>query len=135
MIDSIDDIFYYKVQFHCYSGSDELSDTLPSYQGFRPSQFNVTEDATRIIEFINQDSTEDIRINIAHNMDSIVDYRYFDLKRRLLEDIIAVSTRLITEEEDHIVYSILNNKEYNPKLINWKSTIYFPDSFNEDNVP
>ncbi|MDL2311921.1 hypothetical protein LJC68_03475 [Bacteroidales bacterium OttesenSCG-928-B11] len=132
LLDSISDIYYHKKRWGCRTGR-EFNGNLPYFGFLQPKDFIKTEDLDnlkgRVLADMLSDSTETShRVGLICNKDTIRDKRYFELKKFFLSNDIGVSVRKTTEEENAILESIMERKEYEPYLIEWKNTFGAPDS-------
>ncbi len=126
LVDSLKDIYYHKKRFYCLYGRDSFV-RLPYFRNLQPEYFKKSKIVEEVINLILRDSIRPKRVYIACNQDTIVDERYFQMKKLFIKNNIAVSTRKLTEEESIVLNSILNKKEYKPENINWKRTLGVPE--------
>lgn len=138
LIDTIDEVYYHKDIQREMTGCP-WNNTLPIYSFMKKDDFFKCA-STENIENIILNDTLFSRDNIymVSNKDTIRDKRYFILKNLLLSNNIKISTRLLTEEEEHIMRAILNTCEYNPNDIHWEKTLNIPENNsnkNKKNVP
>ena len=128
LIDSLPEIFYHKKHFYCLYGA-ELNNAEPYYRNLKVECFQSVLRPDDLILLLQNDSIRPRSIYLISNKDSIRDNRYFEIKKQLLENDIRVSTRLLTEEENLIMTSIINDEEYKPEESVWKNTLYLPEDF------
>lgn len=126
IVDSLKDIYYHKKRFYCLYGRDSFV-KLPYFRNLQPEYFLKRKKIDEIINLILSDSIRPKRVYIACNRDTIVDERYFQMKKLFIQNNIAVSTRKLTEEEDVVLSSIQNKKKYKPENIIWKRTLGVPE--------
>lgn len=125
LVDTIPDIYYHKKRFYCLTGS-EFGNKLPYFRNIQPEHFQKNTNITDILNQILSDTIRPKRLYIAYNHDTILDERYFQMKKSIIKNNIAVSTRNLTEEEEVIISSIHNKRKYKPEDINWQRTLYVP---------
>lgn len=131
LIDSIPEIYYHGKRFYCKTGA-EPNNQMPFFYHFTPDDFHPVEKVPDLMHVILSDSVIPQRVYLISNTDTIRDAKYFELKARFAQCNIKTSTRFITEEEEEIMKSILNNTIYRPENINWNHTLYVPDDFNSE---
>lgn len=140
LIDTLNEIYYHKKQFQCFTGYPE-NNSLPFYGFLKKEYFEKCSSVFEMEQIIMTDSLlHNRRVYLISNKDTISDKKYFSLRNALQNDSIKVSTRLLTEEEEEIMKSILNNFDYCPEKIIWHKTLMVPDEeiltqFKSNNVP
>jgi len=131
LIDSISSIYYHIKPLNCMSGT-KPNNEFPNFCNLKPENFLTVKSISDLMKIILTNSEIPERIYLISNNDTIRDIRYFKLKDQLSNHDIKTSTRVLTEEEEEIMKSILKNTDYRPENINWVRTLNVPSEFNSE---
>lgn len=124
LVDTLRSIYFHEKRFYCLTGSDVWNNSLPIFRNLKPDYFEKEDKIELVLNRIIKSKKEIERVYLISNKDTISDDRYFELKQKLIENKIGVSTRLMTEEEIAVLSSILENRKHNPIEVDWKSTLH-----------
>jgi hypothetical protein len=132
LIDTISPVYLHQNRFQSLTGLAVWNNDLPVYRYLKPEYFEKIAKIEMVLKRILESEKEIERVYLISNKDTINDSRYFELKQKLNESGIDVSTRVITEEEKFIMTAILKNRKYHPDKKNWENTLNVPAVFEEN---
>jgi hypothetical protein len=98
----------------------------PEFGYFVPENFVWIKTKKCLLSYFQYDRKINEGIYIYNNRDTVRDNRVFEIQNFFLRNSIRNSIRRVSEEQEHIIHSIITKTDYRLDTIQWQRTAFVP---------